>query len=130
MLPIALQSPDQLDSVFATLAAQHPDTLQLVADSGNIDLNDRIAALALAHRLPSFSTVTDFADFGGLMTYGISLQTLIVRASFFVKRILDGAKPGALPVEQPTKIEMVINLKTAKAFLPTYHLAFDGFRRP
>jgi putative ABC transport system substrate-binding protein len=115
VLPVALKSPDELDSVFSTLAAQHPDTLQLVADSGNLDLSDRIAALALAHRLPSFSTVTNYAEFGGLMAYGISLRTLIMRASFFVKRILDGAKPGDLPVEQPTKIELVINLKTAKA---------------
>jgi putative ABC transport system substrate-binding protein len=115
VLPVALKSPSELDSVFATLAVQHPDTLQLVADSGNIDLMDRIAALALAHRLPSFSTITNYAEFGGLMAYGISLRMLIARASFFVERILDGAKPGDLPVEQPTKIEQVINLKIAKA---------------
>jgi putative ABC transport system substrate-binding protein len=115
VLPVALKSPGELDSVFATLVAQHPDTLQLVADSGNLDLSDRIAALALAHRLPSFSTITSYAEFGGLMAYGVSLRSLFIRATSFVKRILDGAKPGDLPVEQPTKIELVINLKTAKA---------------
>jgi putative tryptophan/tyrosine transport system substrate-binding protein len=115
VLPVALKSPDELDSVFSTLAAQHPDTLQLVADSGNLDLSDRIAALALAHRLPSFATVTDYARFGGLMAYGVSPRALYIRAAHYVKRILDGAKPGDLPVEQPTKIELVINLKTAKA---------------
>jgi putative ABC transport system substrate-binding protein len=115
VLPFALKSPGELDSVFATLVAQHPDTLQLVADSGNLDLSDRIAALALAHRLPSFSTITSYAEFGGLMAYGVSLRSLFIRATSFVKRILDGAKPGDLPVEQPTKIELVINLKTAKA---------------
>jgi putative tryptophan/tyrosine transport system substrate-binding protein len=115
VLPVALKAPAELDSVFAALVAQHPDTLQLVADSANIDLMDRIAALAIAHRMPSFSTITNYAEFGGLMAYGISLQDLIVRASFFVKRILDGAKPGDLPVEQPTKIELAINLRTAKA---------------
>jgi putative ABC transport system substrate-binding protein len=94
--------------------AQHPDTLQLVADSGNLELVDRIAALALAHRLPSFSTVT-YARFGGLLAYGIDGRKVIRRAAFFVKRILAGAKPGDLPVEQPTKIELAINLKTAKA---------------
>jgi ABC-type uncharacterized transport system substrate-binding protein len=114
VLPVALKSPGELDSVFATLAAQHPDTLQLVADSGNVDLSDRIAALALAHRIPSFSTITNYAEFGGLMAYGVSLRSLLIRATSFVKRILDGAKPGDLPVEQPTKIELVINLKTAK----------------
>jgi len=115
VLPVALKSPDELDSVFATLVAQRPDTIQLVADSGNLDLSDRIAALALKHRLPSFSSVTSYAEFGGLMAYGISLRTLFIRATYYVKRILDGAKPGDLPVEQPTRIELVINLKTAKA---------------
>jgi putative ABC transport system substrate-binding protein len=115
VLPMALKSPDELDQVFATLAAQHPDTLQLVADSGNLDLSDRIAALAIAHRLPSFATVTVYAELGGLMAYGVSLKLLFARAASFVKRILDGAKPGDLPVEQPTKIELVINLKTARA---------------
>ena len=115
VLPVALKSSAELDSVFAALVAQHPDTLQLVADSGNIDLSDRIAALALAHRLPSFATITNYAEFGGLMAYGVSLRALVIRATSFVKRILDGAKPGDLPVEQPTKIELVINLRTAKA---------------
>jgi putative tryptophan/tyrosine transport system substrate-binding protein len=114
VLPFELRSPDELDSVFATLAAQHPDMLQIVADSGIIDLNDRIAALALAHRLPSFSNVTDYTKFGGLMAYGISLEALFVRATYFVKRIVEGAAPGDLPVEQPTKFELAINLKTAK----------------
>ena len=76
-------------------------------------MSDRIAALALAHRLPSFSTVTFYAEVGGLKAYGVG--TLFIRAASFVKRIFDGAKPGDLPVEQPTKIELVINLKTAKA---------------
>jgi putative ABC transport system substrate-binding protein len=113
--PFALKSPGELDAVFSALVAQHPDTLQLVADSGNLDLSDRIAALAIAHRLPTFSTFTIFAKLGGLLTYGPSQRTLFVRAAFFVKKILDGTKPGELPVEQPTEIELVINLKTAKA---------------
>lgn len=115
VLPVALRSPAELDSVFATLAAQRPDTLQLITDSGNLDLSDRIAALALAHRLPSFATNTNFAKFGGLMAYGTSVVPLFSRAGYYVRRILDGAKPGDLPVEQPTKIELAINLRTAKA---------------
>jgi putative tryptophan/tyrosine transport system substrate-binding protein len=115
VLPFPLKSPDELDSVFAALAAHHPDLLQIVADSAIIDLNDRIAALALAHRLPSFSNLTNYAKFGGLMSYGISLEALFIRATYFVKRILDGAKPGDLPVEQPTKIVLAVNLKTADA---------------
>ena len=113
VLPFALTSPGELDSVFATLAAQRPDMVQIVADSGIIDLHDRIAALALAHRLPSFANLTNYARFGGLIAYGISLEALFVRATYFVKRILDGATPGDLPVEQPTKFELAINLKTA-----------------
>ena len=115
VLPVALKSPDELDSVFSTLMAQHPDALQVVADSGTLDLIDRIAALALAHRLPSFSTLSGYARFGRLLAYGIDGRKVVVRTSFFIKRILAGAKPGDLPVEQPTKIELVINLKTAKA---------------
>jgi putative tryptophan/tyrosine transport system substrate-binding protein len=115
VLPFPLKSPDELDSVFAALAAQRPDMLQIVADSGIIDMHDHIAALAVAHRLPSFANLTNYARFGGLMAYGISLEALFIRATYFVKRIMDGASPGDLPVEQPTKFELAVNLKTANA---------------
>jgi putative ABC transport system substrate-binding protein len=115
VLPFALNSGEDLDSTFAALAARRPDTLQIVADSGTSDLGDRIAALAMVHRIPSFATLTSYAEFGGLMAYGLSGRNMAMKASSFVKRILDGAKPAELPVEQPTKIELVINLKTAKA---------------
>lgn len=113
--PFALKSPGELDAVFSALVAQHPDTLQLVGDTGNMDLADRIAALAIAHRIPAFSTYAPFAILGGLLTYGITERDLFTRAAFYVKRILDGAMPSELPVEQPTRIALVINLKTAKA---------------
>ena len=80
-----------------------------------MDLADRIAALAIAHRIPSFSNYSPFAILGGLLTYGLSERWSFTRAAYFVKRILDGAAPGDLPVEQPTKVELAINLKTAKA---------------
>jgi putative ABC transport system substrate-binding protein len=115
VLPFALKSPGELDAIFSALVAQHPDTLQLIGDTGNMDLADRIAALAIAHRIPTFSTYAPFAILGGLLTYGITERDLFTRAAFYVKRILDGATPAELPVEQPTKIELVINLKTAKA---------------
>ena len=126
VLPAPLKSPDQLDSVFSALVAQHPDTLQLVSDSGTFDLSDRIAALALVHRLPSFAANTDYTNHGGLLSYGTSSRTLFVRAAYHVKRILDGASPGDLPVEQPTKIELAINLKTAKALGLTLSAALIG----
>jgi putative ABC transport system substrate-binding protein len=71
--------------------------------------------MALTLRLPSFATSTVFAEFGGLLAYGASRQQLFIRSASYVKRILDGANPGELPVEQPTRIELWINLKTANA---------------
>jgi hypothetical protein len=85
------------------------------ADAGIADMSDRIAAFALAQHLPSFSTVTAYAEFGGLLAYGPPRGKLLAKSGYYVKRILDGANPGELPVEQPTQIELWINLKTAKA---------------
>jgi putative tryptophan/tyrosine transport system substrate-binding protein len=109
-----LKSPEVLDATFTELAAQKPDGLIVLTDSGLLDLSDRVAALALAHRLPTFSTSPTVAEFGGLLAYGAQRDKLFLRATYFVKRILDGADPGNLPVEQPTQIELWINLKTAK----------------
>ena len=115
VLPVELKSPQGLDAAFSVIAAHRPDALQVLGDSGNVDLSDRIAALALAQRLPSFSSLTTYAEYGGLLAYGASSRKSFVRAGYYVKRILDGANPGDLPVEQPTLIELWINLKTAKA---------------
>jgi putative ABC transport system substrate-binding protein len=71
--------------------------------------------LAAKHRLPTVYTSRDFVDVGGLMTYGPSLADSFRRAAAYVDKILKGAKPADLPVEQPTKFELVINLKAAKA---------------
>ena len=75
----------------------------------------RIVALAEKHRLPSMFNARDFVELGGLMGYGASILDLNRRAATYVDKILNGAKPGDLPIEQPTKFELVINLKTAKA---------------
>ncbi len=114
ILPVELKSPQGLDAAFSAIAAHRPDALQLLGDSGNLDMSDRIAALALAHQLPSFSSVTTYAEYGGLLSYGVSSRKFYVRAGYYVKKIIDGANPGDLPVEQPTLIELWINLKTAK----------------
>ena len=97
------------------VTARLPDALQLVANSFLYDQADRIAALALAQRLPMLASAADVAYAGVLLAYGLSVTELHRRSAYYVKRILEGANPSDLPVEQATRIELVINLKTAKA---------------
>ncbi|MGY4411207.1 putative ABC transport system substrate-binding protein [Bradyrhizobium sp. LB7.1] len=115
VLPAELKTPGAIDDVFTELAAQRPDTLQIMSDSGIFDLSDRIAALAEKHRIPSFATLPEFVGIGGLLAYGASRRRLFVRSGYYVARILQGSRPGDLPVEQPTRVELSINLRTAKA---------------
>jgi ABC-type uncharacterized transport system substrate-binding protein len=75
----------------------------------------RLAEFTLAEQIPSIHALSEFADAGGLISYGANISLLFERAADYVDRIAKGAKPGELPVEQPTKFELVINLKTAKA---------------
>jgi putative ABC transport system substrate-binding protein len=114
LAPVALKSPDALDAAFVEIAAHHPDSLQVIGDSATIDMSDRIAAAALAQKLPSFSSSPTYVEYGGLLAYGPSRKRLFL-AGYYVKKILDGANAGDLPVEQPTQIELWVNLKTAKA---------------
>jgi putative ABC transport system substrate-binding protein len=115
VLPVALPSPDALDTAFTTIRDHRPDALQVIADTGTLDLSERIAAFALASRLPSFASSPTYAECGGLLAYGASPSKMMTRAGYYVKKILDGANPGDLPVEQPSLIELWINMKTAKA---------------
>ena len=115
VLPVVVRMPEGLDTAFSAIAGENADAMQLVADSSNLDLGDRIAAFAIEHRLPCFATWPPIAELGGLLAYGPSRQKLFVKAANYVKRILDGANPADLPVEQPTEIELWINLKTAKS---------------
>jgi putative ABC transport system substrate-binding protein len=80
-----------------------------------LDLSDRIAAFALAQRLPSFSTITTYAEFGGLLAYGLPRRRFLAKSGYYVKRILDGANPGDLPVEQPTQILLAVAGGSASA---------------
>jgi putative tryptophan/tyrosine transport system substrate-binding protein len=91
------------------------DALLVVADSALLDLDERIAGLALRHRLPTFSSIPEFTDAGALLGYGPSRRDSYRRAATYVKKVLEGAKPADLPVEQPTLFELAINMQTARA---------------
>jgi len=104
-----------LDSVVATLEDGRAEALMLTADAFTIANRDRLATLAVKHRWPTICDFTSFVQAGCLMSYGADVNALMHRAAFYVDRILKGSKPGDLPVEQPTKFQLVINLKTARA---------------
>jgi putative tryptophan/tyrosine transport system substrate-binding protein len=113
--PQEIREPGQLDSVFATMVAERADALIVVVDPLTVRHRGRIIELATANRLPAMYGFREFVDAGGLMAYGVNVPYLCRRAAVFVDKILKGAKPADLPVEQPTTFELVINLKTAKA---------------
>jgi putative tryptophan/tyrosine transport system substrate-binding protein len=102
------------ERIFAALSKQHPDGLYVAPGPLMVANEKRIAGFALKNRLPSVYSNSEAVDAGGLMYYGADLAASYRRAAYFVDRILKGAKPADLPVEQPTKFELVINLKTAK----------------
>lgn len=101
--------------VFASIADHRPDALLQLTNATFATDPKRLVALALAQRLPTMYGEREFVDAGGLMSYGINLSDQWRRAANYVDKILKGAAPGDLPVEQPTKFDLVINLKTAKA---------------
>jgi putative ABC transport system substrate-binding protein len=109
------RKPEEFDSVFATMVRQRADGLLVLVDSMFGIHRTRLAELAAKHRLPTMHGVREFVEAGGLMAYGVNLVDYVQGAAFYVDKILRGAKPADLPVEQPNKFELVINLKTAKA---------------
>jgi ABC-type uncharacterized transport system substrate-binding protein len=113
--PWEIRAVDDFEKVFAALNKQRPDGLYVITAGRVMRPNmKRIAGFALKSRLPSVSSSEDFVDAGGLMSYGADLADSYRRVAIYVDKILKGAKPADLPVEQPTKFEFVINLKTAK----------------
>jgi len=106
---------DDLDGAFVAVSKDRPDALLILADPMLGSQAKRIADLAVRHRLPAVSMIRGYAEAGALATYGQSFADSYRRAAVYVDRILKGANAGDLPVEQPTKVELVINLKTAKA---------------
>ena len=112
--PWEVRDAGGFDKVFAALNRQRPDGLYVPAGPLMNINQKRIVGLALKSRLPSVYNTREFVEAGGLMSYGADIAESYQRVAYFVDRILKGAKPADLPVEQPTKFELVINLKTAK----------------
>ena len=106
---------EELDVAFASAVAQHADAMIVFGDPLTFRYATQIAALAAKHRLPAIYLFRQFATDGGLISYGPDIADLFFRAGGYVDKILKGTKPSDLPVEQPTKFELVINMKTAKA---------------
>jgi putative ABC transport system substrate-binding protein len=107
--PIMIHSAEELDAAFPSMERSRPDAVIVQPSLPT----KRVAELALTHRLPAVSPTRGIVDEGGLMSYGIEEADAYRRAAIFVDKILKGAKPADLPVEQPTRFELVINLKTA-----------------
>jgi putative tryptophan/tyrosine transport system substrate-binding protein len=112
---VEVHAPSDLDRAFEAMASTRPSALITLADGMLLDNRARIVAFAAQSRLPAIFPDRDFAEVGGLMTYGPNLAANFRRAAAFVDKILKGAKPADLPVERPMTFELVINLKTAKA---------------
>ena len=119
VLRVALQSRevrslDDFEGVFAATKRERPDALMTLVDPVTYAQRTLIAKFAARERLPAMYALREFVDAGGLMSYGVDLRDLFRRGASYVDKILKGAKPADLPVEQPTKFELVINLRTAK----------------
>jgi putative ABC transport system substrate-binding protein len=112
---VEARAATEFEGAFSTIHADRPDALLVVGGAGFYLNRTQIVSLALRNRLPSAFQNREFVEAGGLLSYAPSTTANYRRAAYFVDRILKGAKPADLPVEQPTKFELVINLKTAKA---------------
>ena len=110
-----MQSPSDLDGAFSTMIGKRVGALLVVVSPLTYLLKESIAESAIKYRLPTISNANQYAEAGLLMSYGPKLEDLYRGAATYVDKILKGAKPADLPVEQPTKFELTINLKTAKA---------------
>jgi putative ABC transport system substrate-binding protein len=112
---VEIRSADDFDTAFSAMRRERADALIAFSDPSIVFHGGRIADLASKSRLPAVYASREVVDAGGLMSYGPSSTDMFRRAAVYVGKILKGAKPADLPMEQPTKFELAINLKTAKA---------------
>ena len=114
ILPLNARTPQDIENAFSQMARQQAGALIVTRDSFLNPQVRQIAEVAAKNRLPTIAGLREYVDAGGLMRYGSSLSEQYRRAATYVDQILKGAKPGDLPVEQPTKFELIINGRTAK----------------
>jgi ABC-type uncharacterized transport system substrate-binding protein len=129
LLSLDVRTPPEHVNAFAVMVQMHADALIDIlgsADRSNSATTGRVLQLAMSHRLPAIYQSEDFVSEGGLMSYGPSLADAFRQAATYVDKILKGTKPADLPIEQPTKFRLVINLKTAKALGLTIPLPLLG----
>jgi len=112
---VTVQTPEDFDTVLPAIITERPDSLLVLADTVTSANSSRIVEFAARHRLPTIYEAKNFVAAGGLLSYGVDVADHYRRGASYIDRILKGAKPADLPIEQPTKFELVINLKTAKA---------------
>jgi putative tryptophan/tyrosine transport system substrate-binding protein len=111
---VDVRTPDDLDGEFQVLARQRIDVVIVLQTSMLISERRRIAALAAKTRLPAIYGYREHVDDGGLISYGVDLRACFRRGAYYVDKIFNGVAPGDLPVEFPTKLELIVNLKIAK----------------
>lgn len=113
--PLGVREPEDFQVAFAAMTAEPPDGILMVADALTFLNRHRVYDFALAHRLPAIYEVEQFVRDGGLMSYGPDPKEITERAGYLIDRIFKGADPGDLPLEQPTRFRLVVNLKAAAA---------------
>jgi len=113
--PVGPRNVDELDAAFAELLKARPDALLVTAEAFTRRYQSRIIDFANSNKIPAMFEDGGYVEVGGLMSYGPDYPAVFAKAAVFVDKILKGAKPADLPIEQPTKFELVLNLRTAKA---------------
>jgi putative ABC transport system substrate-binding protein len=112
---LEVRSANEFDKAFEDAALAHAGAVAIMPNPLFVANLRRLAGLAAKKHLPSIFHIREFVDAGGLVAYGADRREMYRRAAFYVDKILKGTKPGDLPIEQPTKFELIVNLRTAKA---------------
>jgi putative ABC transport system substrate-binding protein len=115
LLPVEAQTSAEIDQALQSIKRERADAMIVLAESFTLAFRQQIGEFAVANRLPMVAALREFVVVGGLASYGASRADLWRRSATYVVKILQGDNPGDLPVEQPTRFELVISLKTAKA---------------